>query len=83
LYQNYPNPFNPATKIKYSIPKEVNVTIKLFDILGSEIISLLDEKKESGVYEVEFNASQLPSGTYIYRMVADNFIQTKKMVLLR
>jgi len=83
LYQNYPNPFNPGTKIRYQLPQESKVIIKLYDILGSEVITLLNEKKEPGVYEVEFNASQLSSGTYIYRMVADSFIETKKMVLMK
>jgi len=87
LYQNYPNPFNPGTKIRYQLPQESKVIIKLYDILGSEVITLLNEKKESGVYEVDFNsqstAGGLPSGTYIYSMVADGFIETKKMVLLK
>ncbi len=91
LYQNYPNPFNPSTKIRYQLPRESKVIIKLYDILGSEVITLLNEKKEPGVYEVEFNAQHLPSGAYIYRIVADGpssssgqrFIETKKMVLMK
>ena len=91
LYQNYPNPFNPSTKIRYQLPQESEVIIKIYDILGSEVITLLNEKKEPGVYEVEFNASQLSSGTYIYRLVAggpstssgQSFVETKKMILLR
>jgi len=87
LYQNYPNPFNPSTKIRYQLPRESKVIIKIYDILGSEVITLLNEKKEPGVYEVEFNAQSaaggLPSGTYIYRIVADGFVETKKMVLLK
>ena len=83
LYQNYPNPFNPSTKIRYQLPQESKVIIKLYDILGAEVITLLNEKKEAGVYEVDFNAANLPSGTYIYRIVADGFIETKKMVLLK
>jgi len=83
LYQNYPNPFNPNTKIKYQLSKESRVIIKLYDILGSEVITLLNEKKEPGVYEVIFNAALLPSGTYIYRIIADGFIETKKMVLMK
>jgi hypothetical protein len=83
LYQNYPNPFNPRTKIRYQLPKESKVTIKLYDILGSEVITLLNEEKEPGVYEVDFTAQQLPSGTYIYRIFADGFIETKKMVLMK
>ena len=87
LYQNYPNPFNPSTKIRYQIPQESKVIIKLYDILGAEVITLLNEKKEPGIYEIDFNAQStaggLPSGIYIYRLVADGFIETKKMVLLR
>ena len=83
LYQNYPNPFNPTTKIRYQLPQESKVIIKLYDILGSEVITLLNEKNEPGVYEFDFNASRFSSGTYIYRMVADGFIETKKMVLLK
>ena len=83
LYQNYPNPFNPNTKIRYQLPKESKVIIKLYDILGSEVITLLNEKKEPGVYEVDFNAQHLPSGTYIYRIFADGFVATKKMIFLK
>jgi len=83
LYQNYPNPFNPSTKIRYQLPQESEVIIKIYDILGSEVITLLNEKKEPGVYEVEFNAQHLSSGTYIYRIVADSFVETKKMVLMK
>jgi hypothetical protein len=83
LYQNYPNPFNPTTKIRYQLPQESKVTLKLYDILGSEVITLLNEKREPGVYEVELNASQLSSGTYIYRMISDGFVETKKMVLMK
>jgi len=83
LYQNYPNPFNPSTKIRYQLPQESKVIIKIYDILGSEVITLLNEKKEPGVYEVEFNAQHLSSGTYIYRIVADGFVETKKMVLMK
>ncbi len=83
LYQNYPNPFNPSTKIRYQLPQESKVIIKIYDILGSEVITLLNEKKEPGVYEVDFNASQLSSGTYIYRLVAGSFVVTRKMLLLK
>jgi len=83
LSQNYPNPFNPSTKIRYQIPQESKVIIKLYDILGSEVITLLNEKKDPGVYEVEFNAQHLPSGTYIYRIIAGSFVETKKMVLMK
>ncbi len=83
LYQNYPNPFNPTTKIRYQLPKESKVVIKIYDILGAEVITLLNEKKEPGVYEVELNAQSLSSGAYIYRMTAGEFVETKKMVLMK
>ena len=88
LSQNYPNPFNPNTKIKYSIPQSSNVVIKVFDILGYEIESLINEQKPPGEYEVEFNSTglnhqSLPSGIYFYRIQAGNYVETKKMVLLR
>ncbi len=83
LFQNYPNPFNPTTKIRYQLPKESKVVIKIYTILGSEVFQLVSDKKESGIYEVEFKAENLPSGIYIYRIVADNFVQTKKMIFLK
>ena len=83
LYQNYPNPFNPTTTIRYQLPKESEVAIKIYDMLGSEVLELLNEQKEAGIYEVEFNADNLSSGTYIYRIIADNIVQTKKMILLK
>ena len=83
LSQNFPNPFNPSTIIKYSIPDEGLVTLKVFTAIGEEVISLVSEVKQPGVYEVEFNASTLPSGIYFYRLQAGSFIETKKMVLLR
>ncbi len=83
LSQNYPNPFNPGTKIRYQLPKESKVVIKIYNILGSEIMELLNEQKEAGIYEVEFKADNLSSGTYIYKINTDNFVQTKKMILLK
>ena len=83
LYQNYPNPFNPVTNVKYSIPKESFVTIKVYDILGKEISSLVNERKSAGDYSVEFNAGKLPSGVYFYRMHAGSFVSAKKFVLLK
>lgn len=83
LYQNYPNPFNPTTKIRYQLPKESKVVIKVYNILGSEVLEFLNENKEPGIYEVEFNASNLSSGTYIYKISAENFMQTKKMMLIK
>ena len=83
LDQNYPNPFNPSTKIRYQLPTESKVVIKIYNILGSEVMVLVNEQKEAGSYEAEFNASNLSSGTYIYKINADNFVQTKKMILLK
>jgi predicted esterase len=83
LYQNHPNPFNPTTTIKYSTQKESFVTIKIYDILGNEIITLVNERKPAGTYAINFNGSNLPSGIYFYRMQAGNFVSTKKFVLLK
>jgi photosystem II stability/assembly factor-like uncharacterized protein len=83
LYQNFPNPFNPSTKFSYSIPEKALVTVKVFDILGREVKTLVNEEKPAGTYEVSFNASNLSSGIYFYRLIAGNFISTKKMVLLK
>jgi hypothetical protein len=83
LYQNFPNPFNPTTTIRYKLPRQSKVVIKIYNILGSEIMEVLNATKEAGTYEVEFNADILSSGTYIYRIVTDNFAESKKMTLLK
>ena len=83
LEQNYPNPFNPATIIKFSIPENSIVQLKIFDILGREITTLINEEKPSGIYEVEFNAEQLASGVYFYQLKAGAFKETKKMMFLK
>jgi photosystem II stability/assembly factor-like uncharacterized protein len=83
LEQNYPNPFNPSTKIKYQISELSFVTLKVYDVLGSEIVPLVNEEKSMGSYTVDFNAEQLPSGIYFYRLQTPNFTQTKKMILLK
>ena len=83
LYQNYPNPFNPKTKIIYSVPSANFVTLKVYDLLGREVITLINEEKPAGIYQVELDASDFSSGIYFYRIKANNFIQTKKMILLR
>jgi hypothetical protein len=83
LLQNYPNPFNPSTRIKYSIPQSSNVVIKVFNILGSEIETLVNEEKPVGTYELKWNAANLPSGVYFYRLQAGDFVQTRKMILLK
>jgi len=83
LEQNYPNPFNPMTTIQYQLPQDAKVTLKVYDILGSEVATLVNEQKEAGYYEVEFSASSFASGIYVYRLQAGNYISTKKMMLLR
>lgn len=83
LYQNYPNPFNPFTTIRYQLPKESNVVLKIYDLLGAEVMQILDQNKKAGIYEVEINASNLASGFYVYRFSADNFVEVKKMILLK
>lgn len=83
LGQNYPNPFNPTTTISYYLPEGTNVELKLYDILGNEIGILVNEFKDAGSYKVEFDASGLSSGVYFYKLVANGFIETKKMVLLQ
>ena len=83
LSQNYPNPFNPVTTIKYQFPERGFVTLKVYDVLGNEVATLVNEEKPAGGYEVEWNASDLPSGIYFYRMRAGNFIDTKKLILLK
>jgi Secretion system C-terminal sorting domain len=92
LSQNYPNPFNPTTKIKFTIPQSIilsdaknliYVQLKVYDILGNEIATLVNEEKSPGVYEVEFDGTGLPSGIYSYQLHAGSFVQTKKMILLK
>ena len=82
LSQNYPNSLNPGTKIKYQIPELSFVAIKVYDVLGNEIVNLVNEEKLPGNYEVEFNATGLSSGIYFYKLQAGSFVETKKMVLL-
>lgn len=83
LFQNYPNPFNPVTIIRYDIPKAGNVELKVYDILGREVKVLVNEIKSAGRYEVEFNASDLASGIYIYRIQTPDFTKSQKMILVR
>jgi photosystem II stability/assembly factor-like uncharacterized protein len=83
LDQNFPNPFNPSTKIKYSVPQSSNVVIKVFDILGNEIETLVHEEKQVGTYEITWHAANLPSGVYFYQLKAGSFIETRKMLLLK
>ena len=83
LSNNFPNPFNPSTKIKYSVPQSSQVQIKLFDVLGNEIETLVNQEKPVGTYELNWNAANLPSGVYFYRLQAGDYVQTRKMILLK
>jgi hypothetical protein len=83
LNQNFPNPFNPATTIIYQLPYSSNITLKIFNTLGEEIETLVNEYKTAGRYQTEFNATNLPSGVYFYQLRAGSFVQTKKMLLLK
>jgi len=84
LEQNYPNPFNPSTKIKFAVDESTNTTLKIYDILGNEIATLFNEITEAGkVYELEFNASELPSGMYIYSLLTKTKSEMRKMILLK
>ena len=83
LEQNYPNPFNPTTAISYQITAFSHVMLKVYDLLGREVATLVDEMKQPGRYEVKFNGSNISSGTYFYRLQAGDFISTKKLVLMK
>lgn len=83
LEQNYPNPFNPSTTIQFAVPKTSNVTLRIYDILGREVATLIDEKYQPGQYKIIFEAGQLASGLYVYRIQAGDFLETKKLMLLR
>jgi len=83
LAQNYPNPFNPSTSIKFSIPQSSNVTLKIFNTLGQELITLIDQNMESGTHSINFDASKLNSGVYFYRLDAGSFSEVKKMTLVK
>jgi hypothetical protein len=83
LEQNYPNPFNPETTIRFAIPQKEHVTISVYDILGNQVASVLNETKEAGSYTVGFSGSLLPSGVYIYTISAGSFSQSRKMTLMK
>lgn len=87
LSQNYPNPFNPSTKISWQLPVDSWQTLKIYDALGNEVATLVDEYKPAGLYEVEFNSStgirDLVSGIYFYQLQAGAFLETKKMLLIK
>ena len=85
LYPNFPNPFNPSTKIRYAISETAFTTIRIYSLIGQEISLLINEEKSPGIYEVNFDASDfnLTTGTYLYKLQTGNFVQTKKMILLK
>lgn len=83
LHQNYPNPFNPETKIRFEVVTSKNINITVFDVLGKEVATLVNKKFSPGVYEVSFDASKLSSGIYFYKLITDDFVDTKKMMLIR
>ena len=83
LSNNYPNPFNPSTKIRFTIPERSIVSLKIFNLLGSEVETLVNEEQPAGTYEATFDASGLASGIYFYKLQAGSFSETKKMILLR
>jgi len=83
LFQNYPNPFNPSTNITFNLPSKSFVSLKVFDLLGREVATLVNQEKPAGTYNITFDAGKLPSGVYFYRLQAGSFIETKKLILLR
>jgi phosphatidylserine/phosphatidylglycerophosphate/cardiolipin synthase-like enzyme len=83
LLQNYPNPFNPSTRIKYSLPSNQLVTLRVYDLLGREVATLVNEKQAAGTYQVQFSMNGLASGVYFYRLGASGFVETKKMLLMK
>jgi hypothetical protein len=83
LMQNYPNPFNPETAIRFDIPEMTFVIVRVYDLLGNEVETLVDEEKSAGTYELTWNATRLPSGVYFYQLKAGSFVETKKMVLMK
>jgi len=83
LNQNYPNPFNPSTVISYQLPEDNNVTLKVFNLLGAEVATLVSGKQTSGVHKITFNAANLASGIYFYKLQAGNYTSVKKLMLLK
>ena len=83
LANNYPNPFNPSTKIQYTLPTNEFVSLKVYDIIGREVATLVNQQQSAGVYDVNFNASNLTSGIYFYKIDAGSFVDVKKMMLLK
>jgi serine protease len=83
LAQNYPNPFNPSTTLQFQVPQKSFVSLKVFDLLGRQLATLVNEERQSGIYRVTWDASKLPSGVYFYRLRAGDFVETKKMVFAK
>jgi hypothetical protein len=83
LEQNYPNPFNPVTSIKFDIPRSTHVTITIYDILGRVVVNLIDSQMKPGFYKADWNANDFSSGVYFYRLITDDFTETKKMLLVK
>jgi hypothetical protein len=83
LQQNYPNPFNPSTTIRFELPHASRVSLKVYNLLGQEVVTLVDDEMQAGVYEVQFNAASLSSGMYVYRLRAGEYVATKRMILMK
>ena len=83
LQQNYPNPFNPITRISYAIPSASFVNLKVYDIIGNEITVLVNEEKQAGNYQIDFDATELTGGVYFYQLLTGSFVETKKMILMK
>jgi hypothetical protein len=83
LNQNYPNPFNPSTVISFNLADATNVSLKVFNVLGQQVTSLLNQRMTQGLHQVQFNADNLQSGTYYYRIETDNYSETQKMLLIK
>ena len=83
LEQNFPNPFNPTTTIQYQLPFDARVTLKVYDILGSEVATLVNEEQQAGYKEVKFNGSNIASGMYVYRLQAGDYVSIKKMLIIK
>jgi hypothetical protein len=83
LYQNFPNPFNPVTKISYKIQREGTVTLKVYNLVGQVVGTLVNEKQNAGTYEVEFDASELTSGVYLYKLQINGFTSVKRMTVIK
>jgi len=83
LEQNFPNPFNPSTTIQYQLPQDARVTLKVYDILGSEVATLVNEEQQAGYKEVKFNGSNIASGMYVYRLQAGDYVSIKKMLMIK